>query len=407
MLIKLAVKSLLSRKVTVGLTLVSIAISVFVLLSIQFTKTAAKSGFTNTVSGTDLIVGARTGDLNLLLYSVFRVGNATNNISWKSFDELSQAREVAWAIPISLGDSHMGFRVVGTNQDYFLHYQYGNKQALQFEQGAAFEKVYDLVLGSDVAKSLKYSLGDVINISHGIGSAAISEHKDGFEVVGILEPTGTPVDQSVHVRLEGLEAVHVGWQAGIDLSRFQTADISDESKLKPKSITAFMVGLNSKLSTFTFQRKVNQYKKEPLSAILPGVALSELWRILGRVELILVSISWLVLIAALIGMSTMMLAAMQQRKPEFATLRAVGAHPRFIVFLVQMEAMLTVIGGIMLGTFCVVLASLLFQSSLNQSLGVSMSGLVFSVNSLLVYLPILLVTPIVALLPAISAYRTS
>jgi putative ABC transport system permease protein len=274
-LVSLSLKSLFSRKMTVGLTVLSIAISVFVLVSIQFIKASAKSGFTNTVSGVDLIVGARTGELNLLLYSVFRVGNATNNISWRSYQDLTKAREVEWSIPISLGDSHKGFRVVGTTEDFFQYFQYGSKQALQFREGRHFSNTFEVVLGSEVASSLNYELNDQITLVHGIGSSAISEHAEAFTVVGILKATGTPVDQSVNVRLDGLEAVHLGWQSGIDLSKFQDKTKLKTANLQPKSITAFMVGLKSKLSTFSFQRKVNQYKKEPMLAILPGVTLSE------------------------------------------------------------------------------------------------------------------------------------
>ena len=87
-------------------------------------RSEARASFANTISGTDLIVGARSGDLNLLLYSVFRIGNATNNVNWSTYQEIAARREVAWAIPISLGDSHRGFRVMGTSADYFAHYRF-------------------------------------------------------------------------------------------------------------------------------------------------------------------------------------------------------------------------------------------------------------------------------------------
>ena len=131
----LAWKSLLNRKTTALLTIMTVAISVILLMGVERIRTQAKSSFANTVSGTDLIVGGRSGQVNLLLYSVFRIGNATNNIDWKSYQEFSQHKSVKWAIPISLGDSHKGFRVMGTNQSYFEHFRYGSKQPLTFTQG--------------------------------------------------------------------------------------------------------------------------------------------------------------------------------------------------------------------------------------------------------------------------------
>lgn len=192
MLINFAWQSLLARKVTVGLTVLSVTISLLVMLAIQHIKQEAKTSFTKTISGVDLIIGARTGQLNLLMYSIFNVGNATNNISWKSYEELSQQKEVAWAIPISLGDSHKGFRVLGTTEAYFEHFKYANKRTISFNQGRSFLGTFEAVIGNHIAQKLNYKVGDAITLSHGISAKSFSEHKHNpFTVVGILAPTGT------------------------------------------------------------------------------------------------------------------------------------------------------------------------------------------------------------------------
>lgn len=406
MLSRLAWKSLLARKTTVGLTVISITISVLVLLAIQHIKTEAKSSFTNTVSGVDLIVGARTGQLNLLLYSVFRMGNATNNISWDTYNQLSEQKEVAWSIPISLGDSHRGFRVLGTTEAYFKHFRYANKRALEFGQGQAFSNTFEAVVGRDVATKLGYKVGDNIILSHGIGSQSFSQHENNpFTVVGILESTGTPVDQTVHVRLDGIEAIHEGWQSGVNLS--QSTQTSSSRDLTPDSITAFMVGLNSKLSTFTFQRKVNEFKGEPLLAILPGIALSELWRMMAMVENILMIISWLVLVAALIGLSTMMLAAMRERRQEFAVLRAIGARPIFVFSLIQLESLLIVLISIGIAVSTLSAGLWVAQGFLASRFGLNISACVLTSDVWIRVGVTLTVSFLISVLPAISAYRDS
>jgi putative ABC transport system permease protein len=111
----LAWRSLWNRRATAALTIAAIAVSVALLLGVEKMRTAAREGFANTVSGVDLIVGSRSGPLNLLLYSVFRVGDATANVTWASYQRVANHRDVAWTIPISLGDSHRGFRVMGTS----------------------------------------------------------------------------------------------------------------------------------------------------------------------------------------------------------------------------------------------------------------------------------------------------
>jgi putative ABC transport system permease protein len=254
----------------------------FCLLGVEHIRNQAKESFSNTVSGVDLIVGARTGSLNLLLYSVFRVGSPTNNISWDTFKRVQSVSDAAWVIPISLGDSHKGYRVLGTTKDYFTHFSYGRQHKLALTKGAVFDQVFEVVLGSEVAEKLGYELGDKIILSHGMADTSFSLHKDKpFSVVGILERTGTPVDQTLHVSLQGIEAIHIDWNQEYQSSKADAPiPISELNDLVPKSITAFMVGLKTKMKVFKTQRIINEFKREPLVAILPGVTLSELWQMM-------------------------------------------------------------------------------------------------------------------------------
>jgi len=341
MLIRLARQSLWNRRGTALMTLLSLVISIALLLGIDHLRLEAKRSFTSTVSGTDLIVGARSGQLNLLLYSVFRLGNATNNISWQHYQQIKQHPQVKWSIPLALGDSHRGFRVIGTTDDYFRFFRYGQQQQLEFASGQAFADVYQTVLGAAVADKLGYQLGEQIILSHGVGAVSFSQHKDQpFTVVGILAPTGTPVDQSVHVSLAGIEAIHRGWQGGAPAFGKQPKLSDTElAALQPKVITGFMLGLKSKVATFALQRQINEFKAEPLTAILPGAALAELWQMLSMVENLLLLVTLLVLIAALIGMMTTLLAAMKERQREMAILRAVGARPWQLFWLIELEVL--------------------------------------------------------------------
>jgi putative ABC transport system permease protein len=350
MLMRLARQSLWNRRGTALMTLLSLVISIALLLGIDHLRLEAKRSFTSTVSGTDLIVGARSGQLNLLLYTVFRLGNATNNISWQHYQQISKHPQVEWSIPLALGDSHRGFRVIGTNENYFNFFKYGQQQPLEFAQGQPFAEVYQTVLGAAVAEKLGYQLGDQIVLSHGVGAVSFSQHKDHpFTVVGILAPTGTPVDQSVHVSLAGIEAIHVGWQGGAPaMGKKPQLTAEQLATLQPTVITGFMVGLKSKVATFALQRQINEFKAEPLTAILPGAALAELWQMLSMVENLLLLITLLVLLAALVGMLTTLLAAMKERQREMAILRAVGARPWQLFWLIELEVLsltLLSIGG--------------------------------------------------------------
>ena len=409
MFFRLAIKSLLNRKGSVVLTILAMSVSIFVLLGVEHIRSQTKDSFNSTVSGVDLIVGARTGSLNLLLYSVFRIGAPTNNINWNTYQAIKSNPKVAWAIPISLGDSHKGYRVMGTSTDYFKHFSYGNKRPLNFSQGKPFENVFDVVIGAEIAKKLSYTLGQEIILAHGLAKTSFSLHDDRpFKVVGILEPTGTPVDQTLHVSLQGIEAIHIDWQQGV---KIPGSNISNEQlqtmELKPKNITAFMLGLNSRMATFRVQRDINNYRKEPLSAILPGVALSELWQMMGLLENTLRLISGLILIAALLGLSAMMLASIREREHEIHLLRVVGAPPGFLFLLIELEAILISLISLFIGMGGLYLSLQLTQDFLATSFGLHISPTIFSGNTLLFILLVIASTIIAAALPSFFAYRNA
>lgn len=406
MFAKLALQSLLDRKGSVILSIMAMTVSIFVLLGVEHIRHQVKESFSNTVSGTDLIVGARTGSLNLLLYSVFRIGSPTNNISWQSFQTIATNPKIKWAIPISLGDSHKGFRVLGTRPDYFKYFSSGKQHSLAFEKGAAFKHVFDVVLGSEVARKLAYQLGDKVVLAHGVAETSFSLHDDRpFKIVGILKPTGTPVDQTLHVSLEGIEAIHIDWQQGVKMpgSALSQTEIK-QADLQPKSITAFMLGLESKMATFKVQREINYFSHEPLLAILPGVALSELWQMVAILENTLLLVSALVFVAACLGMSALLLTSIRERSQEILLLRAIGASPSFLFLLIELEAVFITLSSIVLGMVLLAGSLALSQEYLLSHFGLTIELNLFTDNSLLLISTIIIASVIVAVIPSLSGY---
>ncbi|MBM7037326.1 ABC transporter permease [Vibrio ulleungensis] len=401
-------KSLRNRKATALLTVLTVTISVILLLGVERIRTEAKSSFANTISGTDLIVGARSGQVNLLLYSVFRIGNATNNISWESYQEWSNNPAVKWAIPISLGDSHRGFRVMGTNQDYFTHYQYGKKQSLNLEQGQPFDELFETVLGADVARELGYKLNDDIVIAHGMGDVSFTKHDNApFKVVGILAPTGTPIDKTVHVSLEAIEAIHVGWESGAHLGGAPDKATLERMDFNPKEITAFMLGLNSKIQTFGVQRAINTYPQEPLSAIMPALALQELWQMMSVAEQALLAVSVFVVIAGLLGMLSSLLTSLQERRREMAILRAMGARPSHIFALLVTEASTITFMGIVVGVAGLYGLLAIGQPIIQSNYGIAIELSWLTPHEWTLLGLVQLAGIMIGILPAIRAYRQS
>ncbi len=409
-LLRIALASLNNRRFTALLTVFAIALSVCLLLAVERVRSEARASFASTISGTDLIVGARSGSVNLLLYSVFRIGNATNNIRWDSFETLAKHPQVKWAIPLSLGDSHRGYRVLGTDTGYFTHYHYGRAQPLQLVEGKPFNDLFEVVLGAEVAQALHYKLGDQIVLAHGVSTVSLTQHDDKpFTVVGILARTGTPVDRTLHISLAGMEALHVDWQNGVPArgAGKVSAEQAREMHLQPKAITAVLLGLKSKIATFTVQRQVNEYRGEPLQAILPGVALQELWSLMGVAEKALFVVSLFVVLTGLIGMLTAILTSLNERRREMAILRSVGARPWHIAGLLVLEAFALALAGVILG-----LALLYLSIAASQGYVQAQYGLFLPLNLLSGYEwrllgAILAAALLMGSVPAWRAYRQS
>jgi len=409
-MLNLFIRSLWNRRSTAVLTIFSISISVTLLIGVENIRKGVRTSFSSAVSGTDIIVGARGGSLQLLLYSIFRIGNATNNLSWESYNEFHNDKRVKWTIPISLGDSHRGFRVLGTNQEYFKHFRYGSKKKLEFSRGQSFSKVFDVVIGSEVAIKLNYRLNEKIIIAHGTGRKSFLKHDDRpFKVVGILKPTGTPVDQSLHVSLEGITAMHIDWESGAPPMEGESLSSADILKLdlKPEEITSFLIGLKSKIHAFSLQRQINSFKEEPLSAIMPGVALQELWNLLRTAEVGLRIITWFVLFAGLLGMMTSLLSGLNERRREMAILRSVGAGPGTISFLLIFEAIFLTLVGILFGLLFLYITLFVSQPLLEAYFGLFIPIQPPSVKDLIILGVIILNGMLMGLIPALRAYRQS
>ena len=352
-LLRLAIKSSWNRRFTLFMIVLSIALSTVLLLGIERLRVQAKEGFINAVSSVDLVVGARGSQVQLVLYAVFRIGGATNNMSFESAQRLDAHPEVAWTIPVSLGDSHRGFPVLATNGNYFEHFRYGSAQALRFRSGAVFEDVFDVVIGDEVARALAYTTGSRIVISHGSGVIGGFDHSDKpFVVTGILERTGTPVDRTLHIGLDGLEAIHLGWEGGTPV-RGLVIEPGQVRKfdLTPKSITALLVGLESRTRIFAMQRELMHDPHEALMGVLPGVAMDELWSMVNVGERALMATSVLVAVVGLAGLASSVLAGLGERRRELAVLRSVGARPHEIVLLLLFEGILLLVSGIVAGVF--------------------------------------------------------
>ena len=412
-MLDVAMHSAWARRSTLSLVVLSVALSTLLLLGVERIRSDVRENFSQSVSGTDLIVGARTGAVQLLLYAVFRVGGATNNIRMDSLQAIAKHRAVAWVVPLSLGDSHRGFAVLATTPEYFTRFLYGDRQSLVLAQGRPFDGsldgLYDCVVGADVAETLGYRIGQHITLSHGSGVIPGAEHADKpFTVVGVLARTGTPVDRTVHISLQAMEAIHLDWVAGAPMPGMRIA-AADARKfdLSPKQVTAALIGLKSRAAVFAVQRAVADYEGEPLMAVLPGVALDELWDVVGVAERALLGMSALVAIVSLAGLVAVVLAGLNERRRELAVLRAVGAAPRHVLFILAAEGGFVTLLGVALGIVATVVVIAAAGPWLQGHYGIGLTASAPTGSQWLLLAAIVAAGFAASLVPGWRAYRLS
>ncbi|WP_299512762.1 ABC transporter permease [uncultured Limnohabitans sp.] len=421
---RMARSSAWNRRSTLVWVVVSLALATALLWTLERLRHDIRQSFSQSVSGVDLIVGARSSPVQLMLFSVFHIGSVPQNMRMDSVRMLADHRSVSWVVPLSLGDSHRGFPVLGTTAAYFQHFAYGDKQPLALQQGAVFADtlngLYEVVIGAEVARKMGYGLGQSITLGHGMhdhdhahehegAQSQADEHADKpFKVVGILAPTGTPVDRTVHVSLQALEALHLDWVAGTPLPGGQIpADQARKFNLEPEEVTAALVGLKSRAAVFNVQRIVNFYEDEALIGVMPGVALGELWSVLGLGENALLAVSALVALVSVVSLMAVVLAGLNERRRELAVLRAVGAGPRHVLGLLTLEGVWVTCAGVLLGVLLSYVGMALATPWLQQSLGIRLQLAMPLPTQLALAGAVLLAGLLASLGPAWRAYRLS
>ncbi len=424
---RLALQSLRNRLLATSLTVASIAFSVALLVGIENIRNGLRESFTGTISGVDLVVGPRSSPVQLLLYSVFGMGSPTANVSWETYTHFRDHEAVAWTIPYSLGDNHRGFRVIGTTDAFYEHFRYRDRRSLAFREGRSAATDHEVVVGSEVAARLEYALGDEIVVTHGMGAAGIMDHDDApFVIVGILERTATPVDRALYVTLEGIEAMHAGWEGGVPpMPSFapDPDDLPDDlpegvdmavpppapptGPVEPAEITTFFLGTPTRFEMLGLQREVNTFRGEPLTAALPGVALAEMWRTVGYAEDGLKIVSFFVVVVGLLGMLVSLYTALDARRREMAIFRAVGAGPRRIISLLVVESGFLAAAGAALGVALVYGSILLFQGPVEERFGLFIPLRPLGTLEWAYLGAVVLAGFLIGLIPAIKAYRTT
>lgn len=390
-LLRLATASLLARRRTTGLMLLALTLSCALLFGVEKLRSELHTSAYAAVGTVDLIVGARTAPEQLLLATVFHYGALSTPLPRAVEPRLAAHPAVRFALPLSLGDSVSGLPVVGTVPAYFAQLGPAPEVPVAFDAGRPFEGDEEVVLGAEATRRLGKDLGDTLTLSHGLGAQSFLEHGNHpLRVVGILAPTGTPLDQRVLVSLEALHAAHEGVASGAP---------------EEENISALLLGLAPRAAALGLAAQLNRSEDPPLTAALPALTLAGLLRWLGAGETVLQVLSIFVMVVALAGMLAMMLASLEQRRREMAVLRALGAGFGTLLALLLSEALILTFLAICLGLGLVHGGLALAASTLQGATGLALQDLSPTAGEGLLALGALALAALAGLLPAWLAAR--
>ena len=413
----LAWRSAWSRRNALAMVALSVSVSVLILLGVQQLRHDARQSFTQALSGVDLIVGPRGSASELMLYSVFQVGRPSRNMAHEAYVALRALPQVRWAVPVQLGDTYRGFPVLGTTPELFEVFQTQGAR-LQWAQGRPFADpqadagaVVEAVLGAQVAARHGLSVGDRLVLTHGRSDGLAPDHADQpFTVVGVLQATGAPIDRNVIISLQGFEALHQGMGApGLPwLGGAGTAPtVADRAALVPRELTAVWVGLHARTEVFSARRGIERLPQDSLMAVLPGVALDELWQVVKLAENALLAIGVLVAVSGMLSVAAVLMVGLSARRKELAVLRALGATPLALLGLVWLEALGVCLLGMLGGLLLHGLGLWALQDLLRTELGIAVQWGWPTAEVAWSLAGLVLAAWLAASVPALRAYRLS
>lgn len=408
-------RSLRQHALSTCITAGSVALACGLVMAVFSIKTQTHEAFTGGNIGYDAVLGARGSQLQLVLNTVFHLETSPGNIPWKMYQEIKKNPQVELAIPYALGDNYEGYRIVGTSDELFTKFEYQEDRKLQFQPGGrAFDQERaEAVIGSYVAQKTGLGTGSTFNPYHGLEFNPADMHKIDYVVVGVLEPTNTPNDRVIWIPIEGLFRMsgHVLRGKGEAYVAKAGEPVPDEHK----EVSAVMLKLKSEFAGMALEQQINKQGKAATLAWPIGKVMLELFEKIGWVDRVLALVAYLVVAVAAGSILASIYNTMNERRREFAILRALGARKATVFTAIVTEAStIALIGSVIgFGVYAVIIegAAVVIRQQTGVVIDIFRSGQL-EIGS--ACLPVVVVAPLAMILigalagvvPAIKAYST-
>lgn len=404
---KLSIKNILSKPLSSFISLALLTLGIGIISLLLQLNSLIKDQMDNNLRGIDMVIGAKGSPLQLILSSVYHVDSPTGNISYKEADKISKNRMVGSSIKLLYGDNHKGYRIVGTEKKFIDLYKG------VFKEGKEWEKPFEVIVGSKVHKNLNIKIGDKLVSSHGLRETGESHEDQSFEVVGLLEPSNSVIDQLIITSPESVWDIHDTHNHNDTNDNFENENKHDHEhedehehehdEYDDKEITAMLIKFSSPMNIIQFPRQINETTN--LQAAVPSYEISRLFKLFGFGIDTISYLAYLIIIVSGFSLFINLFNAMNERKYEMALIRTIGATRFQLSSMIILESLiLTLLGfglGLLFSRFGVMFVSSLMEESINYNLS---SIKILGEELWLLVLSVILGV-LSSLIPAIQVYK--
>lgn len=342
-------RSLRQHAFSTSVTVVSTALAAGLVMSVFSIQRQTEQAFTGGPIGFDAVLGARGSQLQLVLNTVFHLETSPGNIPWRMYEEIRKRPYVELAIPYAVGDNYHGYRIVGTTPELFERFEYQAGRRFRVQPGGSFFDPLraEAVIGSFVAEKTGLRVGSTINPYHGLTFDPSAKHADEYVVVGVLEPTNSPSDRVIWIPIEGIFRMsgHQLRGSGETYVPARGEAIPDEHK----EVSAVMLKLKSPQAGMLLDQEVNKQGKTATVAWPIGTVMADLFSKMGWVTRILQLVAYLVVVVAAASICAAIYNTINERRREFAILRALGARRATVHAAIVLESSVIAVIGSLVG----------------------------------------------------------
>jgi putative ABC transport system permease protein len=413
-ILHLSWKNILNKPLNLVLNLVLFALGVGLISLLLLVNVQLEDKFEKNFAGIDLVIGAKGSPLQLILSSLYHLDAPTGNMPVSESKAFLNPKHPIFkkVVPLSLGDSHKGYRIIGTNASFVDLYE------AKLSEGKLFEKTMEVVVGATVAENLKIKTGDQFQSSHGLIEDENLVHEDAapFKVVGILEKTGSVIDQLIVTKTQSIWAVHDEHDHEAEESTehdeaehdHDAAEHSEELPLtsyEDKSVTSLLVKFKGRnIQALNMARNINENTN--FQAATPAIEINRLYTLLGVGEEALKAMALLIIFVSGLSIFISLFSSLKERKYELAVMRTLGARPGFLFQLIIFEGIIIAV----LGYFCGIALShgsmVLLADFLEKSYRYDFSSAIFLKEEIYIFGGSLVIGIIAAIIPAFQASKT-